>query len=91
VWGYTLQGAWKYKEYDYVNRAGSFLFEPAGSVHTLECIENDTVAWFHMCGSNLNLNSDGEIVSVTDGVGALEAYLELCSAQGLGRPAVVVE
>ena len=34
VWGYTNSGAWKYKEYDYVNRAGSFLYEPAGSVHT---------------------------------------------------------
>jgi hypothetical protein len=22
VWGYTVSGAWKYKEYDYVNRAG---------------------------------------------------------------------
>src|SRR5205085_2594845 len=29
VWGYTVSGAWKYKEYDYVNRAGSFLYEPA--------------------------------------------------------------
>ncbi|MDH3994867.1 MAG: cupin, partial [Gammaproteobacteria bacterium] len=27
VWGYTTSGAWKYKEYDYVNRAGSFLYE----------------------------------------------------------------
>src|SRR5581483_11468441 len=42
VWGYTTSGAWKYKEYDYVNRAGSFLYEPAGSVHTLQCIEDDT-------------------------------------------------
>ena len=22
VWGYTVSGGWKYKEYDYVNRAG---------------------------------------------------------------------
>ena len=41
VWGYTVSGAWKYKEYEYVNRAGSFLYEPASSVHTLECIEDD--------------------------------------------------
>ncbi|MEZ4292092.1 MAG: hypothetical protein R3E53_16765 [Myxococcota bacterium] len=41
VFGYTTAGAWKYKEYDYVNRAGSFLYEPAGSVHTLQCIEDD--------------------------------------------------
>src|SRR5262247_3728258 len=42
VWGYTRSGAWKYKEYDYVNRAGSFLYEPANSVHTLHCIEDGT-------------------------------------------------
>ena len=39
VWGYTVSGAWKYKEYDYVNRAGSFLYEPANSVHTLQSVE----------------------------------------------------
>jgi quercetin dioxygenase-like cupin family protein len=48
VYGYTMSGAWKYREYEYVNRAGSFLFEPAGSVHTLECIEDDTQVWFQM-------------------------------------------
>ena len=35
VWGYTTSGAWKYEEYDYVNRAGSYLYEPPGSIHTL--------------------------------------------------------
>jgi 2,4'-dihydroxyacetophenone dioxygenase len=91
VWGYTISGAWKYKEYSYVNRAGSFLYEPAGSVHSLECIEDDTLAWFHMTGSNLNLGADGEIVSITDGPGSLRAYHDLCEAQGLPHPNVVVE
>lgn len=92
VYGYTVAGAWKYKEYDYVNRAGSFLFEPAGSVHTLSCIEPDTHVWFQMYGSNLNLNldDDGVIASVSDGAGTLAAYYALCEAQGLPRPNVVV-
>lgn len=90
VYGYTVSGAWKYKEYDYVNRAGSFLFEPAGSVHTLECIEDDTQVWFQMYGSNLNLDADGNIASVSDGAGTLAAYYALCEAQGLPRPNVVV-
>lgn len=90
VYGYTVSGAWKYKEYDYVNRAGSFLFEPAGSVHTLECIEDDTQVWFQMYGSNLNLDADGNIDSVSDGAGTLAAYYALCEAQGLPRPNVVV-
>ena len=90
VWGYTTSGAWKYKEYDYVNRAGSFLYEPAGSIHTLTCIEDDTQVWFHMYGVNLNLAADGSIESVADGAGALAAYYALCEAQGFDRPNVIV-
>ena len=90
VWGYTISGAWKYKEYDYVNRAGSFLFEPAGSVHTLQCIEDDTLVWFHLHGANLNLDATGNVVSVDDGAGALRAYYALCEAEGRPRPNVVV-
>jgi quercetin dioxygenase-like cupin family protein len=90
VYGYTTSGAWKYKEYDYVNRAGSFLFEPAGSVHTLQCIEDNTRVWFHMYGVNLNLDDDGNIESVFDGPGSLEAYLALAEAEGFPRPNVLV-
>lgn len=90
VFGYTTSGAWKYREYDDVNRAGSFLYEPAGSVHTLQVLEDDTRAWFHMYGANLNLREDGTVDSVTDGATTLAAYFALCEAQGLGRPAVLV-
>jgi len=90
VWGYTVSGGWKYKEYDYVNRAGSFLYEPAGSVHTLQCIEDNTQVWFHMYGVNLNLDDAGNVESVSDGAGALAAYYAMCEAQGLPRPNVLV-
>ena len=69
VWGYTTSGAWKYKEYDYVDRGVSFLYEPAGSVHTLTCVDADTEVWFHMYGANLNLDADGNVESVTVGAG----------------------
>ena len=91
VWGYTTSGAWKYKEYDYVNRAGSFLYEPAGSVHTLQCIEDDTFVWFHMYGANLNLDADGNVESVTDGSNTLEAYYLLLDSQGVPRPNVLTD
>ena len=32
---FTLSGSWVYLEHDFVNRAGSYLYEPPGSVHTL--------------------------------------------------------
>ena len=90
VWGYTVSGGWTYKEYDYVNRAGSFLYEPAGSVHTLQCIEDNTQVWFHMYGVNLNLDADGNVQSVSDGAGTLRAYYAMCEAQGIPRPNVLV-
>jgi 2,4'-dihydroxyacetophenone dioxygenase len=91
VWGYTSSGAWKYKEYDYVNRAGSFLYEPAGSVHTLQCIEHNTRVWFHMYGVNLNLDADGNVESIIDAGGILQAYYMMCEAEGLPRPDVVLD
>jgi quercetin dioxygenase-like cupin family protein len=90
VYGYTTSGAWKYKEYNEVNRAGSFLFEPAGSLHTLTVLEDDTHVWFQMYGVNLNLDADGNIESVFDGPGTLEAYYALAEAEGYPRPNVIV-
>lgn len=91
VWGYTRSGAWKYKEYEYVNRAGSFLYEPAGSVHTLQCTEDNTQVWFQMYGSNINLDADGNITSVVDGALTLEFYLGMCEELGLPKPPVLVD
>ena len=42
VFAYTSAGAWGYKESDFLNRAGSFLYEPAGSIHTLYTPEENT-------------------------------------------------
>jgi len=90
VYGYTRSGAWKYKEYDYVNREGSFLYEPAGSVHTLQCVEDNTRVWFQMYGSNINLDAEGNITSVVDGPLTLEFYLAMCEQLGYPKPGVLV-
>ena len=84
-------GAWKYKEYDYVNTTGSFLYEPAGSVHTLQCIEDNTQVWFQMHGSNINLDGDGNITSVADGMITLEFYFAMCAEMGKPNPPVLVD
>ena len=90
VYAYTTSGAWKYKEYDYVNRAGSFLYEPASSEHTLQTIEDNTRVWFQMYGSNINLDENGEVESIVDGLLTLEFYYAMCEAEGLGKPKVLV-
>ena len=94
VWGYTNSGAWKYKEYDYVNRAGSFLYEPAGSVHTLMVpadTQGVTDVWFQIYGANLNLDPDGNVELVTDASTVLRSYMNRCERQGLPRPNVVID
>ncbi len=90
VFAYTTSGAWKYQEYDYINRAGSFLFEPAGSIHTLECLEDNTRVWFQMYGVNLDLDEAGNVINVSDGAAALRGYRYMCQAAGLPNPNVLV-
>lgn len=89
VFGITTAGAWGYLEYDYMNRAGSYLYEPAHSVHSLYTPDDNTETTdvtFVMFGSNLNLDADGNVESITDGPGVLEAYYHMLEAQGEPRP-----
>ena len=94
VYAFTTSGAWKYRESDFVNRAGSFLYEPAGSVHTLEVLDDNTEltdVFFAIWGANLNLDADGNVESIIDAGGILQAYYLLCEASGLPKPDVVLE
>jgi len=92
VYGVTYSGAWKYLEYDFVNRAGSWLFEPAGSVHTLSVPADNTEpteVLFVINGSNLDVTPEGEVTMIVDARLILEVYLAQCEAEGHPRPAVV--
>jgi 2,4'-dihydroxyacetophenone dioxygenase len=93
VFALTYSGSWHYLEYPKdVNRAGSYLYEPAGSIHTLHVPKTNTEVtdvWFAIRGANLNLAADGSVESVLDAGAVLEGYLGLCAAHGLGRPAVM--
>ncbi len=92
VFAFTMSGSWKYEEYPEVNTAGSYLYEPAGSTHTLIVPETNTDVtdvWFAIYGANLNLDEAGNITSIIDAGGILQAYLLLAEAQGLGRPDVI--
>ena len=92
VFAFTLAGSWKYVEYPEVNVAGSYLYEPAGSIHTLMVPEeNDglTDVWFAIYGANLNLDVNGNVEMVIDAGLVRDTYFALCEAEGHGRPAVI--
>jgi len=95
VHAFTQAGSWWYLESpDQVNRAGSYLYEPAGSVHTLHVPPtNDeaTEVAFVIHGANLNLDADGNIEMAIDAHFMLFLYKALCAEQhGLEDPPVVV-
>ncbi|MCB1039485.1 MAG: 2,4'-dihydroxyacetophenone dioxygenase family protein [Acidimicrobiales bacterium] len=92
VFAFTQSGSWKYEEYPEVNRAGSYLFEPAGSVHTLIVPDTNTEVtdvWFAIYGANLNLDADGNVDLVIDAQLVLDFYLGLCAAAGVEDPPVI--
>ena len=92
VFAFTIAGRWKYLEYPEVNTAGSYLYEPAGSIHTLtvpDDVEGLTDVWFAIYGANLNLDDDGNVTSVIDAGFMRDVYFALCEGQGLPRPNVV--
>lgn len=95
VFAVTLQGSWYYLESpDAVNSPGSYLFEPAGSRHTLYVPaeqEGDTVAWFAIYGANINLDENGEVVSIVDARFSLELYRSYCEAKGLDCSKLIIQ
>jgi len=94
VYAFTQTGSWHYLESpEAVNRAGSYLYEPAGSVHTLtvpSSNEGDTDVWFTIHGANLNLDADGNVEMVIDAHLILEFYLGMCAELGVTDPPVVI-
>lgn len=94
VYAFTLKGRWRYREYpDEVNEAGSYLFEPAGSVHTLETMPGETEpaeVWFAVHGANVNIDESGEVTSVLDAASVLNIYRALCQASGQSAENVIV-
>ncbi len=94
VYAVTHQGRWYYAETpEAVSSAGSYLFEPAGSLHTLMTPADqtgDTIVWFAIHGANINVDADGKIVSIIDAAAALELYRGYCEALGLDCSKLIV-
>ncbi len=94
VFAFTQSGEWFYKEYpDKINTPGSYLFEPAHSVHTLTVspdAKEDAVVFFAIFGSNVNVDEDGNVLSILDAQGVLGLYRALCEANGVSSENVLV-
>jgi len=87
VFAVTRSGEWFYKEYpEKINKSGSFLYEPAHSLHTLTVSPDATEeadVWFAIFGSNINVDEKGNVVSILDARATLVGFRALCEVQGL--------
>ena len=75
-----------------MNTAGSYLYEPAGSTHTLHVPASNTEVtdvWFAIRGPNLNLDAEGKVTLVLDAGLVLKVYLSRCRKLGLPKPRVL--
>lgn len=92
VFAWTISGSWKYIEYPEASEANSYLYEPAGSSHTLEVsaatgAPADVIFIVH--GSNIELGANGEFEGATDAAAIARAYLHACRERGLPRPDII--
>jgi 2,4'-dihydroxyacetophenone dioxygenase len=82
---YTVQGAWKYREHDWIARPGSLVYETASSRHMPEALpgEEDVIAFNIVKGELVYLDEAGNSIAVETWRTAMERYLNHCKASGL--------
>jgi len=87
VHAFTLAGEWSYLEYSDLapNRAGSYLFEPPGSTHTLIVADRNTEETdvvFVVYGAMIHLGPAGEVLAIGDAESHLRDWPAAVRAQG---------
>ena len=82
---YTVQGAWKYKEHNWVARPGSVVYETASSQHTPEALPGteDVIAFNIVKGELVYMDENNNVLAVETWKTAMTRYLDHCKANGL--------
>ena len=93
VHAYTIAGRWHYREYDWVAGAGDYIYEPAGSVHTLVVPEDNTeptVAIFTIAEGIELYDDDGEVFMTQNGETLDALYRAALECAGVPYPSAVL-
>jgi hypothetical protein len=87
VTAWTLDGSWGYREHDWLAKAGSFVYEPAGHIHTLYIDEEvgHMTALFHVYGPVIHLDPNGDVTSYDDVYLRLDRYMKHCKENGVSQ------
>ena len=86
VYGYTLKGAWGYREHpEWLSREGDIVHETPGSVHTLYIDKNhgETEVLFFVWGALEYLDQDGKTLYIDDWRSMSQRYVDFCEKNNL--------
>lgn len=84
---YTVSGAWRYKEHDWIARAGDAVYETAGSSHAPEALE-DSEIFLTLVGDLLFLDEEGRIIAQENWKTSATRYLGYCEENGIEPQAI---
>jgi 2,4'-dihydroxyacetophenone dioxygenase len=80
----TLEGSWRYLEYDWVARPGCFVYETPGAAHTLVSDDpNGMKAMFWLQGALEFFDDKGNHINTLDVFWFIDHYVSHCKANGL--------
>ncbi|WP_093558136.1 2,4'-dihydroxyacetophenone dioxygenase family protein [Pseudoduganella namucuonensis] len=94
VHAFTLSGEWSYLEHagSPPSKAGSYLYEPAGTSHRLKVADHntgETDVFFIIYGAMLVQDPDGNVVAVLDAHSHLRDWPNALRAQGAPVPPII--
>ena len=84
VFACTLEGSWRYLEYDWVARAGSYVQESPGAIHTLVSDDPNgmkTIFWLN--GSIDFFDDNDNLLETLDVFWFIDHYLSYCREHGI--------
>lgn len=88
---YTMSGCWYYTEYpDQKQTAGSYLYEPGGSIHEFNVPADnteDTDTFMIVSGANVNFTAQGEYINMMD-AGMIKTFVDQAIKEQKGAEGV---
>jgi quercetin dioxygenase-like cupin family protein len=84
VFACTLEGSWRYLEYDWVARPGSYVHESPGTIHTLVSDDPNGMKTFFWLNASLEFYDDNDVLTETlDVFWFINHYVSYCREHGL--------
>jgi len=86
VFGFVLDGTWKYDEHDWIADTGGFVYEPPGEIHTLRVPESCDymVTFFNITGAMIYVDEHGRQTGYEDTLTKITMCRDHYARNGLG-------